>query len=425
MLALVVDVIQELLPLLILAGVTLGILWVLYKANNLYDERGSLRQRIAGLDAEKAVALQRVQELQAELKSTRELRGKEQEAWEIERQGMRQIADEKTQGFPWLAKAYADYYALLDRRIADGLAGKAHPARKAAEEVREAGLRRRHAETLWREYRYQINCYEDLFPWLRELREIEDDELLLAQTASTPGSAPEAEPSDPARQYLTSGEYEKLTTVEKYQLALDRYWLSRKSSRAIGRDYERFVGYLFEREGWEVVYFGIGKGFEDLGRDLVVTKDGQTCIVQCKCWSRENTIHEKHVFQLYGTTIEYFLSNAGDSTPPLDGQQLGALADNPVKAAFYTSTALSERAREFARALGITVREDFPLQRYPCIKCNYTKEHGRIYHLPFDQQYDRTKIQDPSTERFVETVAEAEALGYRRAHRWRGAQPQA
>ena len=70
--------------------------------------------------------------------------------------------------------------------------------------------------------------------------------------------------------------------------------------------------------------------------------------------------------------------------------------------------------------MGVEVHERVPLERYPCIKCNYTQAHGKIYHLPFDQQYDRTKIQDPQTECFVPTVKEAEARGYRRAYRWRG-----
>ena len=54
------------------------------------------------------------------------------------------------------------------------------------------------------------------------------------------------------------------------------------------------------------------------------------------------------------------------------------------------------------------------------IKCNVnpqTKE--RIYHLPFDQQYDRTMIGSVVGERYVATTAEAEQLGFRRAWRYR------
>jgi hypothetical protein len=43
----------------------------------------------------------------------------------------------------------------------------------------------------------------------------------------------------------------------------------------------------------------------------------------------------------------------------------------------------------------------------------------RIYHLPFDQMYDRTVIGNMPGERYVHTVREAEGLGFRRAFRWR------
>jgi hypothetical protein len=39
------------------------------------------------------------------------------------------------------------------------------------------------------------------------------------------------------------------------------------------------------------------------------------------------------------------------------------------------------------------------------------------YHLPFDQQYDRTKIIPALDECYVRTVAEAEERGFRRAFR--------
>ena len=43
----------------------------------------------------------------------------------------------------------------------------------------------------------------------------------------------------------------------------------------------------------------------------------------------------------------------------------------------------------------------------------------KIYHLPFDQQYDRCIINEPG-EFYASTVAEAEKAGFRRAMRWRG-----
>ena len=92
-----------------------------------------------------------------------------------------------------------------------------------------------------------------------------------------------------------------------------------------------------------------------------------------------------------------------------------------VTGTFTTTTTLSERAHQFAAQLGIRVEENVPLADYPRIKCNVGRDGKRIYHLPFDQQYDTTLIEPDKGERWVATVAEAEALGFRRAWRWKGA----
>ena len=78
-----------------------------------------------------------------------------------------------------------------------------------------------------------------------------------------------------------------------------------KNEMEIGRDYERYIGYLYEKDGNAVWYQGIIEGYDDLGRDLIVKKQNVTQVVQCKNWSQDKTIHEKHIFQLYGTVIAY------------------------------------------------------------------------------------------------------------------------
>jgi hypothetical protein len=110
---------------------------------------------------------------------------------------------------------------------------------------------------------------------------------------------------DRAELYLSKEEYQNLSTEKRNQLALDRYVERHKEKWEIGRLYERFLGYKYEIEKWEVSYIGAVKRYEDMGRDLICIKDGKTHIVQAKCWSIEKTIHEKHIFQLYGTTLCY------------------------------------------------------------------------------------------------------------------------
>lgn len=77
-------------------------------------------------------------------------------------------------------------------------------------------------------------------------------------------------------------------------------------------------------------------------------------------------------------------------------------------------------AREAAKWLKIDVMENYPLnKKYPMIKCNINQSSKeKIYHLPFDQQYDKTKIIPEQGEFYASTVEEAEINGFRRALRY-------
>jgi hypothetical protein len=314
------------------------------------------------------------------------------------------ILDEASQGFPWLSRAVANYETLRDFQRAEYLETKKHPALKAAEHIREVATRSKEYRSDYHIARSRLDYYETLFPWLEEYIDIDLDTLI--QIVKSPDV--EEEHPDPVRRYLAPGEYEQLSESERNQRALDRYLTKKKSPWELGRDYERFIGYRFEQEGWDVDYFGIFEGLSDLGRDLIVKKGSETKIVQCKYWAQHKTIHEKHIAQLFGTTIKYRIDH-------------NRLQDSGIIGVFVTSTTLSEMAKAFADQLGIVVKEQVALDRYPIIKCNVGRdEYGldtQIYHLPMDQQYDRTKIVK-RRECYVSTVAEAERLGFRRAWRW-------
>jgi len=332
------------------------------------------------------------------------------------------IIEEKTTGFPWLADAISQYFEMRDLKIAEFLDRKLRPAMSSAERVREIAGEKRVLQKKLRVTRNLIRYYEALFPWLSEFVGEDVDELLVQVGEQ---AEKETGTEDRSLGYLTDGEKKQLSRTECYQRALDRYWQRRKTPWQIGRDYERYVGYLYEKEGFSVYYQGIVAGLEDLGRDLIAKAPDRTEVIQCKRWSEHKTIHEKHICQLFGTTLKYWIENRPSVSEPA-GQQLelfpAMLEQERIRGVFVTSTSLSETAREFAKELGIVVREEFPFDRYPCIKCNVSRQTGeKIYHLPFDQQYDKTVIEEERNECYVETVVEAEKLGFRRAFRWRGA----
>ena len=253
--------------------------------------------------------------------------------------------------------------------------------------------------------KYQLEYLLALYPQLEDILDVEYADLDIAKN-----KIPSEEDHDYTRDYLSKEEYNNLSITERNQLALDRYIESRKKTKwQLGRDYELYIGYLCEKD-WlcAVEYTGSLLRFEDLGRDLIVNDTHNTYIVQCKYWSKDKTIHEKHIFQLFGTVEEYKLTQPNISN---------------VMGVFVTSTVLSEKAKIFADRLGIKYYESVPLGDFPRIKCNINVNKEKIvtyiYHLPMDLSYDVTKINNPG-EFMAFTVKEAEDAGFRRSYKWHG-----
>jgi hypothetical protein len=329
-----------------------------------------------------------------------------------------QLAKEKAVGFPFLAKAYDEYFELKDRQEEFHLRTKKHPAPVKALKLREAAASKREVLFRNRIVKYQIAYYEFLFPWLKDYKDVEiEDDYIINYTGKQTDDTIDKEEIDPASQWLTEAEYKNLSSIEKNQKALDHYWVTNKSPWEVGRLYERFIGFQYESKGYDVLYFGILEGFDDMGRDLICKKGNETIIVQCKCWQHEKTIHEKHINQLYGTCAKYLL----DLDEDIHQGDLfeGFKINKRVQAHFVTSAKLSDRAKKFADALGIVYKENCVLEKFPCIKCNVSRIDGSyIYHLPFDQQYDKVKIEKYRGEFYAASVSEAEQRGFRRAWRW-------
>jgi hypothetical protein len=155
-------------------------------------------------------------------------------------QAIETLAKEKTQGFPWLAQAYADYVHLQDLKKAKYLELKSHPAFKAAEQVRAVSSQRRTAEKLYRVLKYKLEYYENLFPWLVDFTGEDIDELIKQVIEEKERGKEElTEPDDPVKKWLTRAEYNALSNVERNQRALDRYWLPLRikgSQRLLPRD---------------------------------------------------------------------------------------------------------------------------------------------------------------------------------------------
>jgi hypothetical protein len=191
----------------------------------------------------------------------------------------------------------------------------------------------------------------------------------------------------------------KIRPDEEQQTLDDFVANERKSKIAYGTAYEMYVGYYMRDQGWDVVQFGVKMGVNDLGRDLICTKNGVVYIIQCKNWSERKRIPERYICQLYGTAREYEYEHENFIVKPL----------------FISSCSLTHEAEKFCEKLGVEFKI-LPFEHLPRIKCNISKTGEKIYHLPFDKQYDAVKIKDPG-EMYAWTVEEARKAGFRRAYK--------
>lgn len=201
-----------------------------------------------------------------------------------------------------------------------------------------------------------------------------------------------------------SNQIESFEEIENNQAQLNAYLSKKLTNVDIGIRYERQVGYLLESQGYDVEYYGAINGVEDLGRDLIVKKDKEVWIVQTKCWA-SHMIRAKHIYQLYGTMEHFRIS-----------QKLNHIH----KAIFYTTSTYDQSSKDAAKALKVELRT-LEQKQFPMIKCNINASGNKIYHLPFDEFYDKVKIKYSEGEFFAHTVAEAASKGFRRAKKYRKA----
>lgn len=314
----------------------------------------------------------------------------------------RKIINSRSITFPWISRIYADCLYAEAMALSQKLRYKSPPAVKAAEAVAAAAREKRKLIERLKCAEHIITIYESVAPWLSEFNDTPPKEIFEHRIEDCDGKTE----YESMRRWLSRKEYDSLPPAEKYQLALDRYSERAKSNWEIGIDYERYIGYLYEAKDYSVIYHGAVMGFGDLGRDLIIKNREETLIVQCKRWVEGKVIHENHICQLYGSVVAYSIEHP----------------DEQVRGTLVCTCSLSETAKKFADYLGIQV-EYIQYESHPLIKCNINKNtKEKIYHLPFDQQYDRIAIDAGKGECYTATVKEAEKLGFRRAFRYRAAE---
>lgn len=329
---------------------------------------------------------------------------------------LKNLYEDTFNSIKWLSNKYADFYFLIDKNKI------VYPKYKIASKCSDAQimfarenriLRRRNMEL-----ELQLKQIESIIPDVEEIVDIAPNDEILEND--------EIDVNEKIDILVSDKEKEKLTKTEILQKALDNYIKRNKTKSAIGKEYERYIGYLYETKGYKVEYHGIKKKFEDLGIDLICTKGSETLLIQCKNWKKNKFIHENAINQLFGTSMKFYLDKYAIDNEKFKGtlfESIGIPFNESLQPIFITTTKLSETAINFAEVLKIKVLEIPFDNSYPRIKCNIGKDEfgfiSHIYHLPFDQMYD--KVQHIKNGGFyANTIEQAEAKGFRKAFRWRG-----
>lgn len=175
--------------------------------------------------------------------------------------------------------------------------------------------------------------------------------------------------------------------VEELQSRFEKWLTTVENARAenkwkYGRDYERYIGYLFEREGFQVIYNGATLGSSDGGIDLFCFKDGIVYTIQCKRW--KNKVDENEIDK-FVRDVKYFKRNRSFYDIPL--------CYSKVVPIFYTTNGYTDYARWKARDVDVICRvQKFnSIREYPAVKCTLLNRR-KVYYLPFDRDFDSVHV---------------------------------
>lgn len=195
------------------------------------------------------------------------------------------------------------------------------------------------------------------------------------------------------------------------------------SKREAGDRYERYLGYLYERAGWRVEYYGLTEGVANANRgiDLICEKDGTVHFVQTKYWS-DGVVAKTNVNNVIDRTVKNMQSI-------VEKRAIGA----KVQAVLAARPKLSAQVARYAQEQGVLLLDDLPLQPYPLVKCHTGRRGSKKYFLPYLadknpakygeihqgawEPYDLVRMDWGSGDVYVHTIEEAEALGYKYSNR--------
>lgn len=78
-----------------------------------------------------------------------------------------------------------------------------------------------------------------------------------------------------------------------------------------GRDYEIYIIDYFRKRGYQTKGHGLLNGKKDKGIDIIIKKDKEITLIQCKNWKKEGSykIRDKHLKEFLGNTTAFIENN--------------------------------------------------------------------------------------------------------------------
>ena len=78
-----------------------------------------------------------------------------------------------------------------------------------------------------------------------------------------------------------------------------------------GRDYELYISDYFRKQGYKIKPFGILNGRKDKGIDVIIMKDKEITLIQCKNWKANSNykVKHQHLKEFLGNTTAFLENN--------------------------------------------------------------------------------------------------------------------
>ena len=103
----------------------------------------------------------------------------------------------------------------------------------------------------------------------------------------------------------------KIMEPKKQNTSKKSYTDIKKENIKKGKEYEKFIGNLFEQKGYIVKYNGIEQGRKDSSIDIIAIKGNQIILTQCKNWKQNSKykINHEKIKAFIGDSYNFITKN--------------------------------------------------------------------------------------------------------------------